>query len=233
MVVVEAVRLGKRFGSLAALADLDLELRAGESLTIFGPNGAGKTTLVKLLATVLQPSSGQLRLFGEERAKPPLRRRIGLVSHGSFLYGELTAAENLRFYAGLYGIGAAQARIDEMLAEVGLQAWRDRPLKSFSRGMEQRLALARAFLHDPDLLLLDEPYTGLDPQVVAHLQEILIRFHRRGKAIVLTTHDIGRGLEVCDRAAILRGGRLVWHSGRFVPGAQEMARIYDRQASGA
>ena len=99
--------------------------------------------------------------------------------------------------------------------------------------MEQRLALARAFLHDPDLLLLDEPYTGLDPQVVAHLQEILIRFHRRGKAIVLTTHDIGRGLEVCDRAAILRGGRLVWHSGRFVPGAQEMARIYDRQASGA
>jgi len=231
MVVVEAVGLGKRFGSQQALADLDLELRIGESLTLFGPNGAGKTTLIKLLATVLEPSAGRLRLFGEERAKPLLRRRIGFVSHGSFLYGELTALENLRFYADLYGLTGAHARIEEMLAEVGLEAWKERPLKSFSRGMEQRLALARAFLHDPDLLLLDEPYTGLDPHVVGQLQQILIRFHRRGKAIVLTTHDISRGLEVCDRAAILRGGRLVWQSGRFVPGAQEMARIYDRQTA--
>jgi ABC-type multidrug transport system ATPase subunit len=114
---------------------------------------------------------------------------------------------------------------------VEIEAWRERPVKSFSRGMEQRLALARAFLHDPDLLLLDEPYSGLDPRAGDHLQEILQRFHRRGKTIVLTTHDIGRGLEVCDRAAILRDGRMVWQSGRFVPGLQEMARIYDRQAS--
>jgi ABC-type multidrug transport system ATPase subunit len=119
-----------------------------------------------------------------------------------------------------------------MLDEVGLGRWRDRPVRSFSSGMEQRLALARAFLHDPDLLLLDEPYTGLDPQAVAHLQEILVRFHGRGKTIVLTTHDIGHGLEVCDRAAILTGGRLAWHSGRFVPGPLEMARIYEREVSG-
>ena len=231
--VVKAVGLGRRFASVSALTDLDLEVHAGEGLTIFGPNGAGKTTLVKLLATVLRPSTGRLRLFGEEWPRPALRRRIGLVSHASFLYGDLTAAENLGFYAGLYDIANPGARIDEMLAEVGLEAWKERPLKSFSRGMEQRLALARAFLHDPDLLLLDEPYTGLDPEAVTHLQDILARFHRRGKAIVLTTHDIGRGLEVCDRAVVLRGGRLAWQSGRFVPGPQEMARIYERHSSGA
>jgi heme exporter protein A len=231
--VVEARGLGKRFVSVRALSDVDLDVHAGESLAIFGPNGAGKTTLIKLFSTILEPSSGRLRVFGEERPRPEVRRRIGLVSHGSFLYGDLTAEENLRFYAGLYGVAADPARIGVLLAEVGLEAWRGRPLKTFSRGMEQRLALARAFLHDPELLLLDEPYSGLDPRAVAHLQEILLRFHRRGKAIVLTTHDIGRGLEVCDRASILRGGRLVWHSGRFVPGPQEMARIYERQTSGA
>jgi heme exporter protein A len=231
--VVEARGLGKRFSSIRALSDVDLEVRSGESLTIFGPNGAGKTTLIKLFSTILEPSAGRLRLFGEEHPPPTIRRRIGLVSHGSFLYGDLTAEENLRFYAGLYGVGANRSRIAELLSEVGLEAWRGRRLKTFSRGMEQRLALARAFLHDPELLLLDEPYSGLDPQAVGHLQEILVRFHSRGKAIVLTTHDIGRGLEVCDRAAILRGGRVVWHSGRFVPGPQEMARIYERQAIGA
>jgi heme ABC exporter ATP-binding subunit CcmA len=229
--VVEAVALGKRFASIRALADLDLEIHAGESLAIFGPNGAGKTTLVKLLAALLRPSAGRLRLFGEEWPGAGVRRRIGLLSHASFLYGELTAAENLAFYAGLYSVARPAARIDEMLAEVGLDAWRERPVKGFSRGMEQRLAVARAFLHDPDLLLLDEPYTGLDPEAATHLQGILARFHRSGKTIVLTTHDIGRGLEVCDRAVILRGGRLVWQSGRFVPGPQEMARIYERHSS--
>ncbi len=229
--VVEAEGLGRRYGSLRALADLDLELGAGESLAIFGPNGSGKTTLVKLLATLLRPTSGRLRIFAVEQPGPELRRRIGLVSHGSFLYGDLTAVENLRFYASLYGLSDAEARVAAMLAEVEVEDWQERPVKSFSRGMEQRLALARAFLHDPDLLLLDEPYSGLDPRAGDHLQEILQRFHARGKTIVLTTHDIGRGLEVCDRAAILRGGRLVWQSGRFVPGLQEMARIYDRQAS--
>jgi heme exporter protein A len=229
--VVEARGLGRRFAGVRALDGLDIEIHAGESLTIFGPNGAGKTTLVKLLATVLAPSAGTLRLFGESPPPPALRRRIGVVSHGSFLYGELSAVENLRFYATLFGVADAAARIDEMLAEVGLTPWRERPQRTFSSGMTQRLALARAFLHDPDLLLLDEPYSGLDPQAVGHLQEILARFHRRGKTIVLTTHDIGHGLEVCDRAAILAGGKLAWHSGRFVPGPQEMARIYERQVS--
>jgi heme exporter protein A len=229
--VVAAEGLGRRYGALRAVVDLDFEIRAGESLAIFGPNGAGKTTLIRLLATLLRPTAGRLRLFGEERPQPALRRRIGLLSHGSFLYGELTARENLRFYAALYSIADAEARIEAMLEEVEVEDWRERPVKTFSRGMEQRVALARAFLHDPDLLLLDEPYSGLDPRAADHLQGILQRFHGRAKTIVLTTHDIGRGLEVCDRAAILHCGRMVWQSGRFVPGLQEMARIYERQAS--
>lgn len=227
--VVEAVGVGRHYASIRALADLNLEIRDGESLTIFGPNGAGKTTLLKLLATVLRPTEGTLRIFGEPRPGAGVRRRIGLLTHGSFLYGDLTAAENLRFYGRIFAVPAPESRIDEVLEEVDLSGWRERPVRTFSRGMEQRLALARAFLHDPDLLLLDEPYSGLDPQAVAHLQGILVAAHRRGKTIVLTTHDIGRGLEVCDHAVILAGGRLAWHSGRFVPGEQEMTRIYERQ----
>ena len=208
MVVVEAVRLGKRFGSLAALADLDLELRAGESLTIFGPNGAGKTTLVKLLATVLQPSSGQLRLFGEERAKPPLRRRIGLVSHGSFLYGELTAAENLRFFARVYNLDAVERRVDAALERAGLSARRDDIVSGFSRGMRQRLALERALIHEPRLLLLDEPFTGLD-EAAREALRVRLRLAREAGAIaILTTHDTAAIEHLTDAAVTLVDGRL-------------------------
>ena len=230
--VIKAVGLGRQFASVAALRAVDLEVRQGESVTIFGPNGAGKTTLLRLLSALLRPTEGELRLFGEPSLDSTVRRRIGLVSHGSCLYGDLSAIENLRFYAELYGIENQEAQIAAVLQEVELTAWQGRPVRTFSRGMEQRFALARAFLHDPDLVLLDEPYSGLDPQAVKRLQEILLRLHRRGKTIVVTTHDIGHGLEICDHALILAGGRLVWHSGRFVPGTQEMTRIYERQVAG-
>jgi heme exporter protein A len=226
--VIEGKGLERRFGHVRALGVLDLVVRAGESLAIFGPNGAGKTTLLRLLSGVIAPSHGTLALFGAAPG-PAIRRRIGVVSHGSFLYGELTARENLAFYADLFGVARPGERIDEMLAEVGLSDWAERPVRTFSRGMEQRLALARAFLHEPDLLLLDEPYSGLDPQAVRHLHGILGRAHRAGKTLVLTTHDIESGLEVCDQAAILKGGRLVWHSGRFVPAPRELAKIYERE----
>ena len=230
-VVIEGKALERRFGPVRALGVLDLVVRRGESLAIFGPNGAGKTTLLRVLSGVLLPSHGTLALFGESPPGPSIRRRIGVVSHGSFLYGDLTARENLAFYAELFAIERPTERVEEMLAEVGLADWAERPVRSFSRGMEQRLGLARAFLHDPDLLLLDEPYSGLDPQAVRRLQEILARAHRQGKTLVLTTHDIESGLEVCDQAAILNRGRLVWHSGRFVPAPREMAGIYEREVS--
>ena len=230
-VVVAAAGLGRQYAAVRALRGVDLEIRRAESVTIFGPNGAGKTTLIRLLAALLRPTEGRLELFGETRPGPGVRRRVGLVSHGSFLYGDLSAIENLRFHAELFGIERPDERIRELLEEVGLAHASNRPVRTFSRGMEQRLAIARAFLHDPDLVLLDEPYSGLDSQAVVRLQEILVRLHRRGKTIVLTTHDVARGLEVCDRALILTGGRLVWHSGRFVPGVQEMTRIYEREVA--
>ena len=230
--IVEGRRLGHRFGPAWALRELDVLVRRGESLAIFGPNGAGKTTLLKLLSGVLRPTEGTLAVFGQTTPTTALRRRIGLVSHGSFLYPDLTARENLAFYAALFEVAERERRIDEMLAAVELEPWASRPVRTFSRGMEQRLALARAFLHRPDLLLLDEPYSGLDPQAVARLQAILARAHADGQTIVLTTHDIENGLEVCDHAAILHGGRMAWASGRFLPGPREMARIYHREVGG-
>jgi heme exporter protein A len=230
--IVEGRRLSRQFGPTSALRGLDVVVRNGESLAIFGPNGAGKTTLLKLVSGVLRPTAGTLAVFGETTPSAALRRRIGLVGHGSFLYPDLTARENLAFYAALFDVADRERRIDEMLAAVDLEPWASRPVRTFSRGMEQRLALARAFLHRPDLLLLDEPYSGLDPQAVRRLQAILSRAHADGQTIVLTTHDIERGLEVCDHAAILHHGRMVWLSGRFLPGPSEMARIYHREVDG-
>jgi heme exporter protein A len=227
--VVEARGVGRRFGPVCALAGLDVTIRRGESLAVFGPNGAGKTTFLKLLSGVLRPTEGTLAIFGESRSSAAVRRRIGLVGHGSFLYPDLSARENLAFYAALFGVADRERRIDEMLAAVDLEPWASRPVRTFSRGMEQRLALARAFLHRPQLLLLDEPYSGLDPQAVRRLQAILSRAHADGQTIVLTTHDIEHGLEVCDHAAILHRGAMAWVSGRFLPGPNEMARIYHRE----
>lgn len=227
--MVEAIGLGRRFGSLRALRDLDLRIQPGGALAVFGPNGAGKTTLMRLLSTAIRQTEGTLRLFGQPEASGEVRKRIGLLSHGTFLYGDLTGVENLRFFGALFQVQRIDAQIAEGLARVGLTEWQDRPVRTYSQGMKQRLALARAFLHDPDLLLLDEPYSGLDPHAVRHLQTILAAVHRRGKTIVLTTHDLEHGLEICDQAAILAGGRLVWHSDRFVPGPREMAQIYERQ----
>jgi heme exporter protein A len=231
-VVIDATGLGKSFGAVHALQDLDLQVRGGESVAIFGRNGAGKTTLMRILAGLLLPTRGQLRIFGQAASVPSTRREVGLVNHGSCLYRDLTAGENLEFYGRLFGLADLAQRVEQVLIDVDLQPWRDRAVRTFSRGMEQRLALARAFLHEPSLLLLDEPYSGLDPQAAVRLQEILMTRHAAGSTIVLTTHDLARGLEVCDHAILLESGLEVWHSGRFVPGVQEMTRIYEREIVG-
>ena len=224
--VVVGRALGKSFGPVHALRSLDLRIRRGESVTVFGPNGAGKTTLVRILAGLVAPSRGELRLFGCSPRAREVRGRVGLVTHGSCLYAELSARENLRFYGKLFGVGDLEHRIQEVLEEVDLGAWADRAVRTYSRGMEQRLALARAFVHEPELLLLDEPFSGLDPQAAERLQRILFARHSRGTTIFLTTHDIPRGLEVCDHVLLLSGGREVWHSDAYVPGIEEMTRIY-------
>lgn len=226
MWVIETEDLVKRFAWIPVLNGVTCRVAAGETVAIFGPNGAGKTTLLRVLATVLKPSVGTLRLFGGRFTGGELRRRIGLLSHESCLYPDLTPLENLLFYGKIFGFSDPHARIDALLERVGLADWENIPVRAFSRGMEQRLALARTLLHDPDLLLLDEPYTGLDPQAVAVLQALLVQAKATGKTVMLTTHDLSLGLEICSRALILHRGKIVWESGKRLPALREFLQIY-------
>jgi len=209
---VRAEGLVRAFAGTPVLAGVDLVVRAGEAVVLLGPNGAGKTTLLRMLALLLRPGGGRLVLFGVDAgaAPPALRRRIGYVGHESLCYPDLTAAENLGFYARLFDVPDGAARVAELIAWAGLEAHARRPVRAYSRGMVQRLALARALLHGPDLLLLDEPFTGLDAEAVAALQQQLGALRAAGHAIVLTTHDLERAAPVATRLAILHRGRIAW-----------------------
>jgi ABC-type multidrug transport system ATPase subunit len=212
---VEARALVRRFGSTAVLAGLDVTVRAGEVVGVFGPNGAGKTTLVRILATLLAPTAGTVHLFGEDAFAPSaarLRRRLGLVTHESFLYPDLTAVENLLFYARLYGVQDPIARADAFVKWAGLDVHGSRPVRTYSRGMTQRLSLARALLHGPDLLVLDEPFSGLDAAATHAVENVLQEVRREGRTALLTTHDVVRGLRIADRVYILNRGRIAWES---------------------
>lgn len=234
-VLLEAVAVEKWFGHQPAVSGVSFGLRAGEFLTLFGPNGAGKTTLLRLLAGSLRPSSGEVRLAGVmlDRDEHAWRRRIGVLSHQTFLYGQLTAAENLRFYGRLYGLTDVEARIDHRLVEVGLQDRRDAQVRTLSRGMQQRLALARTLLHDPDLVLLDEPYTGLDPHAARMLRGVLEKLKDGRRTVVLVTHNISQGLELADRVAVQVAGRWVSDEPRGAIDPADFEHVYAERVGGA
>jgi heme exporter protein A len=197
-------------------------------VALFGSNGAGKTTLLRVLAGLLRPSSGRIELLGIPLpGSPELRRRIGVVAHDSFLYPDLSASENLRYYARLYGVSDA-TRIAELLANFGLEAVAHRTVRTYSRGMLQRLSLARAILHGPELLLLDEPFAGLDPAVSALLEQTLRSLHARGATIIFSRHDLDGGLRIAHRAVIMSGGRIAWDSGTTRPSIDEARDAYAR-----
>jgi heme exporter protein A len=209
-IVAEGLR--REFGGIPVLAGIDLTVDAGELVVLLGANGAGKTTLLRVLATLLRPSGGTLRLFGEDASRhpPAARRRVGHVGHESACYPDLTGRENLRFYAELHGVPDPESRITELLRWAGLEEAARRAVRVYSRGMVQRLALARALLHGPELLLLDEPFSGLDPSASARLQSLLAELRRSGHAIVLSTHDVERVAAIATRVAILHRGRIAW-----------------------
>ena len=201
----------KHYGQLPVLRGVDLHVQPGEFVALVGANGAGKTTLLRIVATLLKPTGGRVSIGGwplPEHAEK-VRRHIGLVSHQPLLYGDLTAAENLAFFARLYRMDEWEARVDVALKTVGLAARQRDPVRTFSRGMTQRLTIARATLHEPDVLLLDEPYTGLDQEASSMLDELLRREAARGRTILMITHDLVHGLNLCDRIAILSRGRMV------------------------
>jgi heme exporter protein A len=221
-VVVDVRDLSRAFGAHRALHRVSLQVQVGERLAIFGPNGSGKTTLLRLLALLLRPTSGRLRLFGYEAwpAAHELRARIGFLGHRPLLDEELTATENLAFYARLYGVPQAGARIAELLDLVGLGPARHRRVRTFSRGMQQRLSLARAVLHNPDLLLLDEPDTGLDPAGLEVLAALLAR-SSRPRTLIFSSHRPEVALHLAPRAVLLSAGRLVADG----PAAEVAARL--------
>jgi heme exporter protein A len=208
---IETRGLKKSFGGFHALRGLDLQVPPGETLAILGSNGAGKTTLIKILAGVLRPSKGQIFIEGEEfkDSSTLLRGKIGLVAHQSYLYGSLSAGENLIFYAKMYGMKNFGPRVTEMLQLVGLASRRHDRVSAFSRGMQQRLALGRALLHNPDILLLDEPETGLDQQALDAMWQI-IRADVTQRTVIFTSHNFERALSACERVAILEHGRLAF-----------------------
>lgn len=214
--MIETRALTKAFGLKPVLRGVDLEAAAGECLALFGPNGAGKTTLLRILATLSKPTLGLARVAGHTLPgqADQVRRRLGVIAHHPLAYGDLTAEENLRFYASLYGLRAPEQRLTQLLERVGLAARRRDVVRTFSRGMQQRLAIARALLHQPAVLLMDEPYTGLDPNGAALLDAVLAEMRGLGCTVVMTTHDLAHGLAHSDRAVILARGKIAYSARR-------------------
>ncbi len=209
---IEAWDVRKRFGPRVVLRGVDLRVSPGRTLAIVGPNGAGKSTLLRILATLMRPTSGVVLLGGGPVADDLVaaRRRLGVVFEATFLYDELTGAENLAYYARLYGVRDGGRRAAELAALVGLEGRLHDRVGAYSRGMAQRLSIARALLHRPDALLLDEPDAGLDPAATADLPRLLRGDGAPGRAIVLTTHDLAGALTFADDVAILVDGRFVF-----------------------
>ena len=211
--VIAVTGLTKTFGNLYALRNLSFSLNKGEFLTIFGPNGAGKTTLIRILSTITKASSGEIKIsdLSFEDDSEEIRRQIGVIAHQTFLYENLTAEENLRFYGKLYDVVNLTQKIEAILSQVGLELRKKDFVRTFSRGMQQRLAIARAMLHEPSILLLDEPYTGLDQHASGMLTNWLNRLRSSEQTILMVTHDLEQGMELADRIAILVNGQLVFN----------------------
>jgi heme exporter protein A len=212
--MIQVQSLVKSFGHTYALRDVNLEVPEGQFLTIVGPNGAGKTTLLRILATLLKPTSGLVRIDGLDpgSASAEIRRRIGFVSHQSLTYSKLTVEENLTFYGRIYDVPALKERVETLLSLVGLEARRHDPARALSRGMRQRLSIARAIVHEPSLMLLDEPYTGLDQQAAEMLRHLLQTVTSESRTVIMTTHNLQRAVDLCDTAVILAKGRIVYQA---------------------
>ena len=226
--LIRVTGLRKTFGNHRVLDGLDLDVRVGEAVAVLGANGAGKTTLLKILATLVRPTRGTAIVAGHDCARDPegVRREIGLVAHGAYVYEDLTASENLTFWATLAGKRLSAAALAGALATVELDRAADERVRTFSAGMKRRLSLARFVLVRPRVLLLDEPFAGLDQRARKWLEEHLASFKAGGGSIVMATHSFGRELAVADRIAILAGGAIALDTPRGALSADDVQRRY-------
>ncbi len=226
--MIRVQRLVKAFGHRVVLRRVDLDINEGEFVTLIGANGAGKTTLLHIVATLSRPTSGEVLISGYRLtdSATELRRYIGLVSHKTLLYDNLTAAQNLRFYARMYDISNAPDRIDEVIHQVGLSGRQHDLVRTYSRGMQQRLAIGRAILHNPPILLLDEPDTGLDQHATDMLGELLSAVEVGQRTILMTTHNLERGLSLGSRMIILAKGKIVFDAARQDISVEEVRQQY-------
>jgi heme exporter protein A len=229
MIVVR--QLVKRFGLKTVLQGLDFEVRQGEFVALLGPNGAGKTTFLRILASLSRPALGEVRVadYRLPQQAAAVRRVLGVVSHLPLLYGDLTAEENLRFFGRMYGVGNLDRRVSEVLEMVGLAPRRRDLVRTFSRGMQQRLAIGRAVLHDPEVMLFDEPHTGLDQDASQMLDDVLRDVAARGRTVVMTSHDLARVGDLASRFDVLSRGKIIASVGREDMPPDQLLAFY-RQA---
>jgi heme exporter protein A len=222
----------KYYGDFPALRDICLAAETGSCLALIGRNGAGKTTLLRIVGGFSRPGKGQVRILGTPPRETGTRRNIGFLGHGIAVYDELSALENLVLYAKLYGLDKPRQKALEWLEHTGLERVRDGLVREFSRGMRQRLAVARAFLHDPSVLLLDEPFTALDDRAIAVLQRLLREGLAQGKTIVMSTHQLREALELASHVALLNRGQVAFHGPCTPEMAADPGLVYARYGEG-
>jgi len=227
MTLLLASQLTKRFGAVAAVRNVNFEVQEGDFVSIFGPNGAGKTTLLQMIAGLSRPTQGALTWSSES---PDLDHRcsIGFVSHQSLLYGELSGLENLLFFARLYGVPQPQERASELLERMGLQRAEHRQVKHYSSGMKQRLTLGRALIHDPEVLLLDEPYAGLDQHGSRLLTGVLDGLRDENRTVFLITHNLMEGAALSSRVLIMNRGEIVYQADKEELEFEDLEKLYFR-----
>ncbi|ALC89977.1 sodium ABC transporter ATP-binding protein [Bacillus sp. FJAT-18017] len=208
--MIEVKKLTKQADSKLILRGINLTINKGETVGILGPNGAGKSTLLKVLATLIKPSTGEVTIggFSLRKEQSEIKKLFGYLPHSSLLYDHYSPRENLVFFGNLYGIKNPEQRAVELVKEVGLSFFLNEPVKNFSRGMIQRIAIARAIVHDPEILFLDEPHTGLDQGAISILNNVILRMKEKGATTLMVTHDFKQAAEICDRIIIIKNGKI-------------------------
>ncbi|PFP31267.1 sodium ABC transporter ATP-binding protein [Bacillus sp. AFS073361] len=209
--MIEIKKLTKQADNKLILRGVDLLINKGETVAILGPNGAGKSTLLKVLATLIKPTSGLIQVNGMDLKKNhiKIKKIMGYLPHSSLLYDHYTPLENIVFFGNIYGVKNVEQRATELVKEVGLSFFLNEPVKNFSRGMIQRIAIARAIVHEPEILLLDEPHTGLDQGAIGILNNVILSMKAKGTTTLMVTHDFKQAAEICDRIIIVKNGKIV------------------------